>query len=208
MSRSVRDGGAGHLSEPSKGLLVLLLFPAFLPFPPVASSPLPSPLLPSPPILAVKSSRLASSHDIRLVWAGLRPSVARALRRAGVLHDDSPAFPTLDDAQKYVEDTLLGHVHTLSLRWLVDKHCRDMYHRSMLHDALSATKARGDGLTPTQLLRWSARTQVPRGECILVEGRPNDGLYYLFKGSVEVAEGLDQVAHTVYPVNDARWLEL
>ena len=45
-------------------------------------------------------------------------------------------FDDPDAAEKWAEDTLLLHSHTLAQRWLVDPNTRRIYHKAMLHDAL------------------------------------------------------------------------
>ena len=124
----------------------------------------------------LKSHRLAKQCDITIVWAGLTPSVTEALRRSGVYDASTATFPTLDSAEKWVEDRLLAHVHNLALKWLLDKTCRDVYNRAMLHDALTTGVQTNDGgISPSQLLKWSARTFVPKDAPILREGEDDDG---------------------------------
>ena len=156
----------------------------------------------------VKAQRLARANGIVLVWAGLAPGVEEELRRSGLLGgaagrgaDESRSFPNLDKAEKWVEDRLLEHVHKLAQRWLVDKTCRDVYNRALLHDALTSThSSMHDGAVgPSQLLRWSRRHFVKKGQRILTEGVPDDGLYLLYRGHVDVSEGVAQEAHTIYP---------
>ena len=78
------------------------------------------------------------------------------------------SHPTLDAAEKHVEDQLLQHVHNLSQRWLVDPTVRHIYYRTMLHDALTSTTSLPDGaIGPSQLLKWAAKAMVPAGEDIL-----------------------------------------
>lgn len=86
--------------------------------------------------------------------------VSKALRRSGVLTADSKQFCSLDAAEKFVEDMLLSHVHNLATKWLVDKTCRDVYARALLHDALTTTHMADGAIAPSQLLKWSARTFV------------------------------------------------
>jgi hypothetical protein len=89
--------------------------------------------------------RLAASEGVELVWAGLAETVAKRLERAGLLGARSRRLATLDAAEKWVEDTLLQHVHSLALKWLVDKACRQVYTRAMLHDALGSSSSAGVG---------------------------------------------------------------
>ena len=84
-----------------------------------------------------KIKRLATKQRIELVWAGLSSKMEEKFATRGVI-DGSHCFPTLDAAEKYVEDALLQHVHALSQRWLVDASARHIYNRAMLHDALTA----------------------------------------------------------------------
>ena len=150
-------------------------------------------------VIFLKSYRLVRSQGITLVWAGLSRTVETALTRSGVLGEDALTFPTLDMAEKWVEDRLLERVHSLALRWLLDKACRDIYNRAMVHDALTTTHSNTDGIAPSQLLKWSARSFVPKGQIILVEGHDDDGLYLLYRGLVQVDETVAREAHTVYP---------
>ena len=154
-----------------------------------------------------KVQRLAATVGVELVWAGLADTVAKRLERAGLLGDSSRRLSTLDAAEKWVEDTLLQHVHSLSLKWLVDKTCRQVYTRAMLHDALGSASSAG-GMGPSQLLRWcnpsggrptgeTTRKLVTKGQQILREGVEDDGLYLLYRGLVDVSEG--GVVHTIYP---------
>lgn len=167
--------------------------------------------------ILTKIQRLATQVSISLVWAGLADTVAKRLARAGLLGEDSRRFATLDAAEKWVEDTLLQHVHSLSLKWLVDKTCRQVYTRAMIHDALASASSTG-GMGPSQLLRWCnpsggmvsplaspvghhlpwlGRKLVPKGDQILQEGVEDDGLYLLYRGLVTVSEG--GARHTIYP---------
>ena len=163
-------------------------------------------------VIFAKIARLASaSGNIQIVWAGAAETVARRLERQGLLAAGRyRSFATLDTAEKWVEDTLLQHVHELSLKWLVDKTCRQVYTRAVLHDALTSASSAG-GMGATQLLRWctpeangeeagssgAARKLVSKGSQILKEGHEDDGLYLLYRGLVEVREGADP--HTIYP---------
>jgi len=164
-----------------------------------------------------KIARLASaSGNIQLVWAGAAETVARRLERQGLLAagNSRRSFATLDAAEKWVEDTLLQHVHELSLKWLVDKTCRQVYTRAVLHDALTSASSAG-GMGASQLLRWctpeangdeaaaseasggAARKLVSKGHQVLKEGHEDDALYLLYRGLVEVREGA--TPHTIYP---------
>ena len=58
-----------------------------------------------------KIQRLVHAHSVTLVWAGISESVEEELKRAGVITKASHVFPTLDKAEKWVEDRLLAHVH-------------------------------------------------------------------------------------------------
>lgn len=146
-----------------------------------------------------KVLRLARQQSITVVFAGTAETVADELTRAGVLNKDSPSFTSLDKAEKWVEDQLLKHVHALAQRWLVDKTCKMVYYRSLLHDALTAHSNVDGRIGPSQLLRWARREFVPKGERILTEGAPDDGLYLLYRGLVDVSEGVLREAHTIYP---------
>ena len=147
-----------------------------------------------------KVTRLSRKCDITIVWAGMAETVEDELKRSGVLAKDSHSFASLDKAEKWVEDELLKHVHSLALKWLVDKTCKMVYNRALLHDALTATHSINDGhIGPSQLLKWSRRQFVKKGTLILTEGSPDDGLYLLYRGLVDVSEGVAQEAHTIYP---------
>ena len=148
----------------------------------------------------VKMRRLAKQHGIIIVWAGLVDGVEKVLRRSGALDSEMRCFRNLDQAEKWVEDHLLEYVHRLASLWLVDKTCRDVYNRALLHDALTSTHSSiGGAIGPSQLLKWSRRKFVPKGTRILTEGQPDDGLYLLYRGHVDVAEGVAREAHTIYP---------
>ena len=146
-----------------------------------------------------KSNRLAKANGITIVWAGVCATVVHAGKRAGsFLNAQSKMFATLDLAQKWVEDQLLAHVDNLTQKWLVDKTCKDIYNRATVTEALVATTSNSDGLPPSQLLKWSARTFVPKNQVILTEGEADDALYLLYRGLINVTENTDQDAHTVY----------
>ena len=148
----------------------------------------------------VKMRRLARQNGITIVWAGLVDGVEKVLRRSGAFDGETRCFRTLDQAEKWVEDHLLEYVHRLASMWLVDKTCRDVYNRAVLHDALTSTHSSiGGAIGPSQLLKWSRRKFVPKGARILTEGQPDDGLYLLYRGHVDVSEGVAQEAHTIYP---------
>ena len=134
----------------------------------------------------------ASSNDPLRSYAfnlpqGIIQRVARSFDELA-LRAGAPSFASLDKAEKWVEDELLTHVHALAQRWLVDKACKMVYNRALLHDALTAHSTMEGRIGPSQLLRWSRRTFVPKGQRILVEGQPDDGLYLLYRGLVDVCK--------------------
>ena len=91
----------------------------------------------------------------------------------------------------------------LALKWLVDKTCRDVYNRSLLHDAFTSSHANKDGIGPSQLLRWSRRQFVRKGARILTEGSDDNALYLLYRGHIDVLEGVTAEGvtpgYTIYP---------
>ena len=147
-----------------------------------------------------KVRTLAKRRGIELVWAGMNKSVRRRLGQWKIL-DGAKDFRTLDDAEKFVEDELLEHVHVLAQRWLFDAAARSIYNHTMLHDAITANTSVSDGLLgPSHLLQWAEKVVVSKGDEIVsdkedetVEGI-DDALYLLFRGRVEDTDG-----STVYP---------
>jgi SulP family sulfate permease len=130
----------------------------------------------------LKIYRLCTKAEIELVWACPRQTVQYQLTRAGIplkANGQAHVFKTLDKAEKFVEDKLLANVHRLAEKWLIDKACRAVYNRALLHDALTCSHSNHDGIGPSQLLKWSRRQFVRKGECILTEGGDDDGLYML-----------------------------
>ena len=106
-------------------------------------------------------------------------------------------FDDPDAAEKWAEDTLLLHSHTLAQRWLVDPNTRRIYHKAMLHDALTSTSYVAEGaLGPAQLLKWGSKRLVPRGA--IAAAGADENLYMLYQGQVHVLEGGRRAA-TVYP---------
>ena len=107
-----------------------------------------------------KVRTLAKRRGIELVWAGMNKSVRRRLGQWKIL-DGAKDFKTLDDAEKFVEDELLEHVHVLAQRWLFDAAARSIYNHTMLHDAITANTSVSDGLLgPSHLLQWAEKVVV------------------------------------------------
>ena len=147
-----------------------------------------------------KVRTLAKRRGIELVWAGMNKSVRRRLGQWKIL-DGAKDFKTLDDAEKFVEDELLEHVHVLAQRWLFDAAARSIYNHTMLHDAITANTSVSDGLLGPSTCcsgprRWwsrrATRSSPPR------RTRPSRGSTTrstsLFRGRVEDTDG-----STVYP---------
>ena len=81
----------------------------------------------------------------------------------------------------------------------MDKTCRDVYNRSLLHDAFTSSHANKDSIGPSKLLRWARRQYERKGTVICTEGTNDDALYMLYRGRIDVLEGVVHEAHTIYP---------
>ena len=145
-----------------------------------------------------KVVRLAESEGVQLVWAGLSPKIMHKFAERHLL-DGHPQFKTLDEAEKYVEDALLEHVHKLSQRWLVDNTCRLIYNRAMLHDALTAHAVSDGSIGPSQLFKWALKKHYKKGETIFEEGEQEDSIFLIYLGKIELNSYSPPQTMTAYP---------
>lgn len=150
-------------------------------------------------IIFLKVKRMLKARSIGTIWAGLAPNVLSRLEGWSIIELEEQ-FPTLDAAEKFVEDELLKHAHSLAQKLLIDPTAMKIHRHAVLHDAFTNNYSTDAALGASQLLVWADRLLMVEGEVVFEEGEWNNNLYLLYRGRVDVfsSDG-SSVRSSVYP---------